>query len=142
MPTTTPTSGGKNASITPTSGGPPTLKNPNPKISSPGTSRFTDEDLSLSRWMFGLIRELNPEHTEPTFEKWADTVRLMRERDGRTPQAIRELFEWVHNDEFWKSNVLCPEKLRSKWDQLEIKRKHSSGKSHTRIKSNAFDHLE
>lgn len=53
---------------------------------------------------------------------WANTVRLMRERDGRDPAAIRALFAWAHSDPFWSQNILSPSKLRDKWSQLAMKR--------------------
>lgn len=53
---------------------------------------------------------------------WANTVRLMRERDGRDPAAIRALFAWAHADSFWSQNILSPAKLRDKWAQLAMKR--------------------
>ena len=33
--------------------------------------------------MFGVCRETYPDDNKPNFEKWADTIRLMRERDKR-----------------------------------------------------------
>jgi hypothetical protein len=84
--------------------------------------RSTPEDETCARWLFGRILANNPGHKPPSFEAWADDVRLMRERDSRSHREICELFGWAQDDEFWKANVLCPAKLREKWDQLTIKR--------------------
>lgn len=84
--------------------------------------RSTPEDEACARWLFGRILANNPGHKPPSFEAWSDDVRLMRERDRRTHREICELFSWAQDDEFWKANVLCPAKLRDKWDQLTIKR--------------------
>lgn len=84
--------------------------------------RFDETDGELAKWIFDLIRKINPGHKEPNFDKWANTLRLMRERDGRTHAEIRELFAWANADSFWKTNILSPDKLREKWDQLTIKR--------------------
>ncbi|TFW15947.1 hypothetical protein [Duganella callida] len=84
--------------------------------------RGTPEDETCARWLFGRILASNPEHKPPNFSTWADEVRLMRERDGRTHRAICELFDWAQGDSFWRANVLSPAKLREKWDQLTIKR--------------------
>ena len=86
---------------------------------------YTNDDLLAANWIFGLIKNLSPNVKTPTFESWANEIRLMRERDGRTHKDICELFKWANEDEFWSANILSPSKLREKWDQLEIKRKSS-----------------
>ena len=86
---------------------------------------YTNDDLLAANWIFGLIKNLSPNVKTPTFESWANEIRLMRERDGRTHKDICELFKWANEDEFWSANILSPSKLRDKWDQLEIKRKSS-----------------
>jgi len=91
--------------------------------------RFDEEDMGVARWMFDRIRELQPSRKEPDFEKWAHTLRLMREQDGRTHEDIRDLFERANRDSFWQTNILCPEKLREKWDDLDLKlRRRSDGR--------------
>lgn len=84
--------------------------------------KFSDDDLQIASWMFDCLKTRNPEHKSPNLEKWANSIRLIRERDGRKPEHIRALFEWAHNDSFWGANILSPDKLREKWDQLVIKR--------------------
>lgn len=86
---------------------------------------YTDDDLRAANWIFGLIKNLSPNVKTPTFESWANEIRLMRERDGRSHKDICELFKWANQNEFWASNILSPAKLREKWDQLEIKRNAS-----------------
>ena len=53
---------------------------------------------------------------------WANTVRLMREKDSREPAAIRALFAWASQDPFWSASILSPEKLRKQWSALASKR--------------------
>ena len=86
---------------------------------------YTDDDLRAANWIFGLIKNLSPNVKTPDFASWANEIRLMRERDGRSHKDICELFKWANQNEFWVSNILSPAKLREKWDQLEIKRKTS-----------------
>ena len=86
---------------------------------------YTDDDLRAANWIFGLIKNLSPNVKTPAFENWANEIRLMRERDGRSHKDICELFKWANQNEFWASNILSPAKLREKWDQLEIKRNAS-----------------
>jgi len=77
--------------------------------------------MAVASWMWGLIHDMQPERKPPKLDEWATTVRLMRERDGRSHQDIRDLFARVHADGFWRVNVLSPETLRKKWDDLTLK---------------------
>lgn len=81
----------------------------------------SDDDHKTAQWIFSQVRRLNPDQKEPNWDGWADDVRLMRERDGRSHKQICELFKRANSDSFWKSNVLSPGKLREKWDSLSIK---------------------
>ncbi|MGP9796167.1 replication protein [Halomonas sp. 86] len=80
---------------------------------------------------------------------WANDFRLMRERDGRTVEQIRYLITWTAKHEFWSGVVLCPDKLRRKWDQLakQAKAEHSQKKSrltpgrHTGLENTSTDGL-
>jgi len=92
-----------------------------PKPPSGGLS-FSAEDRKLAEWMFVLVVKIQPQAKNPNFDKWANTIRLMREQDKRTLTEIRELFDLSNKDDFWKANIRSPEKLRSKWDDLDARR--------------------
>ena len=94
---------------------------------------YTDDDMRAANWIFGLIKNISPNFRTPAFESWANEIRLMRERDGRTHKDICGLFQWANQDSFWGANILSPAKLREKWDQLEIKR--GSSKANKRKES-------
>ena len=49
----------------------------------------------------------------------ADMDRLMR-LDGRTPEQVENAIRWCQGNEFWKSNIHSPSKLRTKFDQLRL----------------------
>ena len=83
--------------------------------------KFSETDLRLAKDMFAKIRAINPNHKEPNFEDWANTIRLISERDGKSYQDIFDLFCWANQDDFWKANILSPSSLREKWDKLWIK---------------------
>lgn len=51
----------------------------------------------------------------------ADAMRLLLDRDHRTPEQIRRVIDWATADAFWKANILSAAKLREKFDQLLIK---------------------
>jgi hypothetical protein len=85
--------------------------------------------------MFSLLEQMKPGWKKPNISTWANTVRLMRERDGRTDEAIRSLFAKANRDAFWQTVILSPDKLREKFDALEqrlSRRGKSNGSSHAR----------
>jgi DNA replication protein DnaD len=90
------------------------------KTSSPN---FSIEDMKNTKLLFELMQENNPDVKKPNLDKWADVFRLMREKDKRTDEQIKYLIHWTQSDEFWKSNILSPSKLRKQWDQLVLKAK-------------------
>lgn len=97
------------------------IPNPTPENLSRRTCRFDEEDQAIAEWMFSLIRKLNPEHKQPNLDAWANDIRLMRERDHRTPENIRATFAWANQDGFWQANILSPGKLREQFDQLKLR---------------------
>ena len=50
----------------------------------------------------------------------------MIDRDKRSYAEIYDLYRWVTNHHFWKTNILSPAKLREKWDQLVIQKNNPS----------------
>lgn len=98
--------------------------------------RFVEADMETAKWMFCKIRALDGSQKEPSYPNWANTIRLIRERDGRTDQEIRDLFAWSNADSFWRTNILSPAKLREKWGQLSLKQKVGTN-GHSR----AYDHV-
>ena len=94
------------------------------------TLQFDEADSATASWMLGLIREVQPGFKEPSLDAWANSIRLMRERDNRTDAEIRDLFTLANADDFWRANILSPDKLRKQWDQLDLKLRkgrHSDG---------------
>lgn len=99
----------------------------------PASKKFNDEDIRFAEWFYQGLLNNNPQHKKPNFESsgWADAVRLMRERDGRTYDQMADLAKWTLNDSFWKANVLSPAKLRDQWDRLILRKEqpHSQQKA-------------
>lgn len=90
--------------------------------SSSSKLRFTEADRATAGWMFERIRQINPTHREPNLDDWANTIRLIRERDNRTDDEIRELFQWANGHDFWQANILSPATLRKQWDKLTLQK--------------------
>lgn len=90
--------------------------------------KFADDsvEMELALYLFEKIKQNNPEHkalTDSQKQKWADSIRLMIERDNRTPQKIRNMIDWCQADSFWKQNILSTAKLRKQYDTMRPKAK-------------------
>lgn len=91
-----------------------------------GTSAIADpDDIRLAEYIFAGVKSAAPKTKEPDLNKWADTIRLMRERDGHNRREIAEVFRFANNDDFWRVNILSPAKLREKFAQLSAKKDQS-----------------
>lgn len=93
------------------------------------------EDWRLAGWMQDLIVGLDigfKPRPKEKLKRWANDIRLMRERDNRTHREIAALFKWANDDGFWRANILSPGKLRAKWPQLEAQRKQVKGNGENR----------
>lgn len=75
----------------------------------------------LANYFLGEIRKNNPDHKTPNMQTWSDDIRKMMELDNRNEEQIRYLMRWVQADDFEMANVLSPNKLRKRFDQLVIK---------------------
>lgn len=62
---------------------------------------------------------------DPSMARWANDVRLMRERDGRGHRDICELFRFVCQHGRELEFCQSPDKLRSQWDALQLKRSNA-----------------
>ncbi|WP_019244565.1 MULTISPECIES: hypothetical protein [Bacillus] len=94
-------------------------KNANKKEYSP--KQVYDESsvhYQLADLLLQRILKNNENFKKPNLQKWANTVRLMMERDNRTEEQIKYAIEWSQNDSFWKSNILSTDKLRKQFDSI------------------------
>ncbi|MCX9102972.1 phage replisome organizer N-terminal domain-containing protein [Bacillus anthracis] len=102
------------------------------KKEKPSRHKFETCDTNGAKYLFEKIKGNNPKQKEPNFDNWANEFRLMRERDNREPQEIKDVIDWCQADPFWQGNILSPKKLREKFDQLTIQMKSKKG-----VKNNA-----
>ena len=79
----------------------------------------SNDDFLLAEFMSKRINLIAP--INPNLKTWAKNIRLMRERDGRTHQEICQVFVWANQDDFWRTNILSPAKLRKQYGQLFAK---------------------
>lgn len=91
------------------------LKTSSPKIS------FSDDDMVTAEYFLKTILGQLPDFKKPNLEKWAETVRLMREQDNRTLADICRVWAWARGDPFWRPNILSADKFRKQFDALNAK---------------------
>ena len=53
-------------------------------------------------------------------QAWADTIRLMFERDKRTKGELHQVVSYIFQEqgEFWRPNIQSPTSLRKSWDTI------------------------
>jgi len=99
--------------------------------------RFSDEDMQLAKLLHNLILDRDPSYKwsgNNLMQRWANDVRLIREKDKRDLTEIKELIIWSQNNPFWQSNIESIGKLRTKFSILKDK-KRSEEKNHARRKT-------
>ena len=108
-------------------------------LNTSGKNSYSTEDRGLAVHIHKKIKELNPKAKDPNIDKWANEIRLMRERDKRSHEEIIDIFTWANNDPFWRTNILSPSKLRKQFDQLTIKSGGANNGSERQGQNNGLD---
>lgn len=66
-----------------------------------------------------------------------DAIRLMLDRDQRTPIQVENAIRWAQRDDFWRANILSPAKLREKYETLRLQAMNQrAGRRPTRTEEN------
>lgn len=114
----------------PTAENPPLLNTNEPSTNEPRTDSnkkspkskktYGHDDFSYkaANYLLMKIRDNNPNSKEPNLQKWANSIRLMHERDNRSYEEIKSMIDWCQNHEFWSGVILSADKLRAKYDQM------------------------
>lgn len=76
------------------------------------------EDHALARRIYEAVLVVNQTVKEPSWDRWANEIRLMREQDDRTREDIWHVFLYANRDQFWCNNILSPGKLRKQYSLL------------------------
>ena len=103
--------------------------NDNNSTNNTSSEKYSDDalEMRMSRYMAKRVKESYAGARLPSnFNKWCQTFNRLMRIDGRTPQEIGKVMEWVYQNEFWCTNIRSPNKLREKWDTLwlQMHRKH------------------
>jgi len=102
-------------------------KSPPDKLDEGLKEEVNEIDYTLTQLLMDYILANDPKSsiikkmTKKRRADWINSCRLMREKDGRTPEEIEAMIEFSQKDSFWKSNILSMPKLREKFSQLWLK---------------------
>jgi len=78
-------------------------------------------ELRLAILLFDLIKQRKTDYKRPNLQKWAVHIDRMLRIDKRNPEKIEEVITWSQQDLFWQDNILSVQKLRERFDQLELR---------------------
>lgn len=87
---------------------------------------YGDEVRSLANLLADLI-EANGINRPTVTDKWHQEIERLNRLDGYSYEQIERTIRWVQQDNFWRSNVLSPAKLRKQFGALQLKMKDSGG---------------
>ncbi|EHA3992104.1 phage replisome organizer [Enterococcus faecalis] len=96
--------------------------------------KYSDEHLRLAEKLKNnLINDFPSEMKRVNIEKWADTFRLIEERDQQTIASIDYVLDWLPTNSFWFGNIRSASKLRTQFEKLkfEIKNEKERGQQRT-----------
>lgn len=84
---------------------------------------FDAVHMKLAELLFNKMKENNPNAKEPNYQSWANTFRLMMDRDNREGKEIQEIILWTQKHHFWFKNILSADRLRKQYDRLLLQMK-------------------
>jgi hypothetical protein len=90
--------------------------------------KFETKHMVLAELLQKEMKANNPKLKEQNLESWANTFRLMMERDGRSFNEIKSMIIWCQHDTFWYKNILSAEKLRKQFDRLTLEMNSKRGR--------------
>ena len=86
-----------------------------------GKYNYCQEHMELAERLKKCMLENKPNRKlSSSLGQWANTIRLMIERDERELEQIATVIDWCQRDKFWKVNILSADTLREKFDRLEF----------------------
>lgn len=83
-----------------------------------------ERGMELAQLLYKLIKDENPEwHVRPNFDEWTKDINKIVRIDKRTYEQVEWMIHWCQQDDFWKTNILSPAKLRKQFNRLVIQAK-------------------
>ena len=89
--------------------------------------QFTSDspEYTLAAYMLQKILQLNATFKMPNMQKWASSMDKIMRIDQRPYEEIKAVIDYVYSS-WWKDKVLSPDKLREKYDTLNMQRPRQS----------------
>jgi phage replication O-like protein O len=100
------------------------------------TMVVSEKAKEFSELLKTLIIKNNPDARPSANGKWDKDFDLMLRIDKRTPELIENVLRYSQSDDFWKTNILSPDKLRKHFDQLTAKMNSNKGGTNNGRQSN------
>lgn len=97
-------------------------------VNPPQKYKFSEDHLAFATGMFSMIKRIVPRARSPSFESWANTIRLMEESDGYPLSEMADVFRFANQDEFWSGNILSPKKFRTQYATLHHRMTAAGGR--------------
>lgn len=74
----------------------------------------------LADFMYRSLLHNDEKAKKPNLQKWADVFDKILRIDKREHEEVVLLIRFAHAHDFWKSNILSPDKLRKQYSKLLI----------------------
>jgi len=111
------------------------------------------DEFRLAALLFERIQSRKDDLKKPNLQAWAKHIDLMMRKDKpkRTAERIERVIRWCQNDSGnggnwrgWQNNILSTEKLREKFDKLELQMNNGARENGTKQiqQGRSFDNLE
>lgn len=80
---------------------------------------FGEKDMLVAERLRAHVKLIIPTMKEPNLKAWANEIRLMHERDGRTYREIGQAVQYLENDKrFWHKQIQSPASLRRNYEKM------------------------
>jgi hypothetical protein len=105
--------------------------------------KYEPSDMQLAELLLNCIIDNGEKSSKKTnLEKWANEVRLIRERDKKTHEQIKKSIEWSQNHSFWKTVILSPSNLRKHYQQMSLQAKEEKNQKPSQKKNPTREELD
>lgn len=86
------------------------------------TSKSYEDSLEIAEYLFSKIITINSSFKKPNFEVWAKDIDKAIRIDNRSKEELINCINWVYTKqgEFWQRNILSGNKLRQKFDTMNM----------------------
>jgi hypothetical protein len=109
-------------------------------------SKLSSDSLRLSGILAEMIADNNPRNRSVSGDKregsiasWAADIDKMLRLDKRSAVEVEETIYWCQQDSFWLTNILSGQKLRDKFDNLQMQMRRADS---SKGGSQAFESIE